>query len=169
MDGPREKVEEKSGAYGFSPFEESIEIRPMRPSDIDQVMAIERVSFSSPWSAGFFLEEIGVAYSKSLLAEFQDRVIGYLVFWQMPVDVDIHNLAVHPDYRRRGIGRILLSTMIHGARERGFKRVTLEVRKSNSVAQQLYRSLGFELNGVRKGYYSKDREDALLMVLELDR
>ena len=81
----------------------------------------------------------------------------------------INYLAVHPDYRRRGVGRYLLTTMIHNAREKGFRRVTLEVRKSNSAAQRLYQSLGFVGNGVRRGYYSNDGEDALLMVLELDK
>jgi [ribosomal protein S18]-alanine N-acetyltransferase len=169
MDGPKEKVEERSGAHCFSPLVESIDLRAIRPSDIDQVMAIERASFSSPWSAQFFLEEIGVSYSKSLLAEFQGKVIGYLVFWQLPVEVDIHNLAVHPDHRRKGIGRFLLNTMIHTAKKRGFKRIILEVRKSNRPAQRLYQSLGFIQNGVRKGYYSNDGEDALLMVLELNK
>ena len=152
MDGEREKVEDKSDARRPSFLADAMDLRPMRPSDIDQVMLIERGSFTSPWSAQFFLEEIGVSYSQSLLAEFQGRVVGYLIYWQLPSDVDVHNLAVHPDYRRRGVGRYLLTTMIHNAREKGFRRVTLEVRKSNSAAQRLYQSLGFVGNGVRRGY-----------------
>jgi len=167
MEEPREKLEAKSQSHGFALLSDSLHLREMKPSDIDLIMAIERASFSSPWSARFFLEEIRVSYSKSLLAEMDGRVVGYVLYWQLPTDVDIHNLAVHPDYRRRGIGRSLLTAVINSAKERAFIRVTLEVRKSNAAAQGLYHTLGFSPEGVRKGYYSDDGEDALVMVLDL--
>ena len=85
----------------------------------------------------------------------------------MPGAVDIHNLAVHPELRRQGVGRSLLQGVIDETRERGLKRVTLEVRKSNAAAQRLYYSLGFVAQGVRKGYYSDNGEDALSMALEV--
>ena len=168
MEGPREKLEEKSSPNDFTGMEHSVCLRPVQSTDIEEIMTIERASFTSPWSARFFLEEIRVSYAKSVLAEMQGRIVGYIIYWQLPNEVDIHNLAVHPTYRRLGIGRSLLSSAIDNARAQRSNRVTLEVRKSNQAAQQLYHSLGFEERGVRKGYYSDDGEDALVMVLDLE-
>lgn len=141
----------------------------MNPSDLKEIMTIESASFSYPWSARFFLQELRVPCARSLLAVVEGKTVGYVVYWLLPSEVDIHNLAVHTVYRRRGIGRSLLLAVIDEARRRGSSRVTLEVRKSNEGARQLYRSLGFAAQGVRKGYYSDDGEDALAMVLEFDR
>ncbi len=168
MEGPREKVEEKSGPSDFAGFEHSVYFREIQSTDMNEIMTIERASFTSPWSARFFLEEIRVSYAKSVLAEVERRTVGYIIYWQLPKEVDIHNLAVHPAYRRQGIGRSLLSSAIDSAKGQGSNRVTLEVRKSNQAAQQLYHSLGFVERGVRKRYYSDDGEDALVMVLDLD-
>ena len=168
MEGSKEKVADKSLSHGHSFLNNTVHLREMCPSDIDQIIAIEQASFSCPWSVRFFLEEIGVPYSKSLLAEVGGQVVGYLVYWQLPTDVDIHNLAVHPDFRRQGIGRYLLDTMIRRASNRGSKHVTLEVRKSNTLAQKLYFSIGFSAKGVRKGYYSDDGEDAVVMALDIE-
>jgi ribosomal-protein-alanine N-acetyltransferase len=139
----------------------------MNLSDLTEIMEIERASFSYPWSAQFFLQELKVACARSLLAVWSDRTVGYVIYWLLPHEVDIHNLAVHPDYRRQGIGRALLREVIDEARRQGLSRVTLEVRKSNEAAQRLYQSLGFVAQGLREGYYSDDGEDALAMVLEL--
>jgi ribosomal-protein-alanine N-acetyltransferase len=81
--------------------------------------------------------------------------------------VDVHNIAVHVDFRRRGIARLLLTRLLLAAQHQDCTRVTLEVRKSNSQAQRLYESFGFVISGLRKGYYSDDGEDALAMTLEL--
>jgi len=167
MEGPREKVEEKSGPCDFAGFEHPVYFREIQSADLEEIMTIERASFTSPWSARFFLEEIQVSYAKSVLAEMEGRIVGYIIYWQLPKEVDIHNLAVHPAYRRQGIGRSLLSSAIDSAKGQGSKRVTLEVRKSNQAAQQLYHTLGFVERGIRKGYYSDDGEDALVMVLDL--
>ena len=168
MEGPREKVEERPGPSNLAGFEHPFYLRDVQSADIDEMMTIERASFTSPWSARFFLEEIRVSYAKSVLAEVDGRIVGYIIYWQLPKEVDIHNLAVHPEYRRQGIGRSLLSSAIDSAKGQDSNRVTLEVRKSNQAAQQLYHSLGFVERGVRKGYYSDDGEDALVMVLDLD-
>jgi ribosomal-protein-alanine N-acetyltransferase len=140
----------------------------MKPSDLDEVMAIERLSFSSPWSSQFFLEELKAPYAMSLLAEVGERSVGYIIYWVLARELDVHNLAVYPAYRRRGIGRALLCAAIDKAISHDLSRVTLEVRKSNAAAQHLYRSLGFVAQGVRRGYYSDDGEDALLMALEIE-
>jgi len=168
MEGPREKVEERPAPSDLAGFEHPFYLREVQSADIDEMMTIERASFTSPWSARFFLEEIQVSYAKSVLVEVEGRIVGYIIYWQLPKEVDIHNLAVHPEYRRQGIGRSLLSSAIDSAKGQDSNRVTLEVRKSNQAAQQLYHSLGFVERGVRKGYYSDDGEDALVMVLDLD-
>ena len=142
--------------------------RQMNPSDLDEIMAIERASFSYPWSPRFFLQELRVPCARSLLAVMSGKTVGYIIYWLLPKEADIHNLAVHPTYRRWGIGRFLLQGVMDEAKRNGSSRVTLEVRKSNEAAQRLYHSLGFVEQGVRKGYYSDDGEDALVMVLEFD-
>lgn len=140
----------------------------MNPSDLDEIMTIERASFSYPWSPRFFLQELRVPCARSLLAVLGGKTVGYIVYWLLPSEVDIHNLAVHPTYRRQGIGRSLLQGVVEEAKRNRASKVTLEVRKSNEAAQRLYHSLGFVARGVRKGYYSDDGEDALAMVLEFE-
>jgi [ribosomal protein S18]-alanine N-acetyltransferase len=130
-------------------------------------MAIERTSFRFPWSSGFFLQELQVACARSILAEIDGQIVGYVLFWLLPGAIDIHNIAVRIDYRRRGIARLLLGKVLAEARNQSSLRVMLEVRRSNLAAQKLYQSLGFLTTGVRKGYYSDDGEDALAMSLEL--
>ena len=130
-------------------------------------MVIERTSFRFPWSSGFFLQELQVACARSILAEIDGHIVGYILFWLLPGAIDIHNIAVHVDYRRRGIARLLLSKVLGEARNQSAVRVMLEVRKSNLAAQKLYESVGFLTTGVRWGYYSDDGEDALAMTLEM--
>ena len=141
----------------------------MKRSDLDAIMTIEKASFSSPWSERFFLQELNVPCARSLLAMMGEKPIGYIIYWLLPGEVDIHNLAVHPAFRRRGVGRSLLQAVVSEAKHRGSTRVMLEVRKSNDVAQRLYQSLGFVERGVRAGYYSDTGEDALAMVFEFGR
>jgi len=139
----------------------------MTLADLDEVMAIERASFAYPWSSRFFHQEFEVECARSILAEMNGKIVGYVLFWLLPETVDIHNLAVRGEYRRRGVGRILLNKVIVEALRQSSARVTLEVRKSNLAAQKLYESAGFVATGVRKGYYSDDGEDALTMALDL--
>lgn len=139
----------------------------MTPADLDQVLSIERMSFVFPWSTRFFLQELQAECARSVLAQIKERVVGYILFWVMPDHIDIHNVAVHNSFRRRGIGRALLEHVISEGRRLNSTKVTLEVRKSNVAAQKLYHSIGFVETGLRKGYYSDDGEDALTMVLRI--
>lgn len=143
-------------------------IRSLTTSDISQVMAIERVSFRSPWSENMMKEEIDNPFSRFLLLEVGGRVLGYLCAWFVGGEVHLMNLATHPEVRRRGVARTLLSELISRAKEEGANRVFLEVREGNYPAQCLYRSMGFQLMGRRKGYYSDTGEDALVMCLEVE-
>jgi [ribosomal protein S18]-alanine N-acetyltransferase len=153
-----------AGSLG-SPIDH-LHFKKMSQSDLEQIMRIEKASFAYPWSARFFLQELGVPCSRSLIAVINGRTVGYIIYWFLASEIDIHNLAVDPGYRRQGIGRSLLHAVIEEARDSGLTRVTLEVRKSNDTAQRLYQSAGFAVQGVRSGYYSDDGEDALAMVLE---
>lgn len=139
----------------------------MTTADVENVIAIERASFRFPWSTRFFLDELQVDCAHSILAEVDGRIVGYVLFWILAEEVDIHNIAVHPDFRRQGIGRLLLEQVVAAARRQERLRVTLDVRCSNGPAQSLYLSLGFVARGLRKGYYSDNGEDALVMALEL--
>lgn len=142
-------------------------LRNMTTADIDEVMAIETVAFASPWSRQFFLEELQAVHARSILCQMEGKPIGYVIYWELPGELDIHNVAVHPRYRRQGVARAMLGDIIESAAKRGFRRLTLEVRRSNDAAQALYRSLGFEVCGLRKGYYSDNGEDAWLMECKL--
>jgi len=139
----------------------------MTTADMDEVMAVERTAYQFPWSSGFFRQEMQVACARSILAESDGKAVGYILYWLLPGAIDIHNLAVHADYRRRGIARALLQRVINQAKVQSITRVMLEVRKSNLPAQKLYESAGFSVTAIRKGYYSDNDEDALAMTLEL--
>ena len=139
----------------------------MSLADLDEVMVIERASFAYPWSSRFFHQEFEIECARSILAEMNWKIVGYVLYWLLPQTVDIHNLAVSGEYRRRGVGRTLLQKVIVEALGQSSARVTLEVRKSNLAAQKLYESAGFVATGIRKGYYSDDGEDALTMSLDL--
>ena len=145
-----------------------LDLRSMTVADIDEVMAIETAAFASPWSRQFFLEELQAARAKSVLCRRDGKPIGYVIYWELPGELDIHNVAVHPQYRRQGVARTMLRDIIERAVEKGFRRLTLEVRRSNDPAQTLYRSLGFEVCGLRRGYYSDNGEDAWVMERKLE-
>ena len=142
-------------------------LRNMTVADIDDVMAIETAAFASPWSRQFFLEELRAAHASSVLCQREGKPIGYVIYWELAGELDIHNVAVHPRYRRQGVARAMLGDIIESATKKDFRRITLEVRRSNDAAQTLYRSLGFEVCGMRKGYYSDNGEDAWLMERKL--
>lgn len=167
MERSTEKPRQEREPRRFSAAQGQPRLRPVTSSDLEDVMAIEKASFAYPWSPRFFLQELRVPCARSLVAVFEDKPLGYVIYWQLPGEIDIHNLAVHPAYRRQGIGRCLLQAVIDEAKGAGRGRVTLEVRRSNEAAQRLYQSVGFVSQGIRKGYYSDNGEDAVIMVLEL--
>ena len=167
MSSSEQKPLAETVSTGCSSGDSRVELRRIIASDVDEVMRIEKTSFSSPWSTRFFLEELRAPCARCLLASSDHKVIGYVLYWTLPGEADIHNLAVDKDYRRRGIGTRLLRAVIDEGREQGLGRVTLEVRRSNEAAQGLYRSLGFLVQGVRTGYYSDNGEDAFVMALDI--
>src|SRR5690606_34080568 len=97
------------------------------------------------------------------VAEADGLVVGYAGMWVIIDEAHVTNIAVHPDHRRAGIGRLLLEALMEGAADRGCDRITLEVRKSNRPAQQLYLSYDFVPRAIRRGYYTDTNQDALVM------
>ena len=140
----------------------------MRPEDLDEVLAIERVSFSMPWSRGAFLYEMQQNRVARCWVMHEDgRVLGYLCLWEIADELHITNIAVHATCRRQGIGRELLRGVLDDARQRKLRLVVLEVRPSNTEARTLYETFGFRIIGRRRGYYYDTGEDALVMEAEL--
>lgn len=142
-------------------------IREMQWSDVPQVLRIERVSFSTPWSETAFLSEIYNPYSITKVAVFENDVAGYVCVNYLIDEGHILNLAVHSDLRRMGIATALVEKVLDELKERGCKSLSLEVRVSNHDAIQFYERFGFRPMGFRKDYYTYPREDAVLMVLDM--
>jgi [ribosomal protein S18]-alanine N-acetyltransferase len=140
-------------------------VTPMRLADVPAVLEIERLSFSSPWPAYAFEQELTAnRMAHYLVARIESgAVVGFGGIWLMVDEAHVTTFGVHPDHRRRGIGRRLLLSLAELAVELGSARMTLEVRISNAPAQALYRSFGFREAGRRVAYYSDDGEDALVM------
>ena len=142
----------------------------MGPEDLDEVLAIERASFSMPWSRGAFLYEMQQnRVARCWVMREEGRVIGYLCLWEIADELHITNIAVHPAHRRQGVGRLLLQGVLEDARERRLRLVVLEVRPSNAEARKLYDAFAFRVVGRRRGYYYDTGEDALVMEARLDR
>ena len=165
--GPVQLEKPQGNDCGFFALGDGLRFRPMNTADLDEIMVIERSAYRFPWSQGFFLQELQVPCARSILADVDGKIIGFVLFWLLPGTIDIHNIATHVDYRRRGIARLLLSRVLGQAKAQSISRVTLEVRKSNSPAQKLYESMDFVVAGIRKGYYSDNGEDALVMTRDL--
>jgi ribosomal-protein-alanine N-acetyltransferase len=174
-------------------------VESMRLEDLEEVIAIERLSFPTPWPSSAYryelcensrahyfvarprvqvedIEEEVEAPSRGLLQRILSRppksskgkppVVGYGGFWCAGGEAHISNIAVHPEFRRQGIGSLLLTAMIEGAAKLGADYMTLEVRVSNRGAQLLYEKYGFKAVGRRLRYYSDNQEDALIMAIE---
>lgn len=142
-------------------------IRNMTRADLSAVCAIEQAIFSEPWSEEDFRQSMENQNNDYLVAEIDGVVVGYCGYWGVAGEGDIYNVAVKKDCRRKQIGRRLLEHLIERAENRGITALTLEVRSSNEPAICLYEALGFERAGIRKGFYSKPKEDAVIMWLKL--
>jgi ribosomal-protein-alanine N-acetyltransferase len=140
----------------------------MRREDLDGVVAIERDSFSMPWSRGAFLYELEQnRVARCWVTRLAGVLVGYLCLWEIADEIHVTNIAVARRHRRRGIARHLLTEILDDARRRGVRSVFLEVRPTNVEARGLYEALGFHVVGRRRGYYYDTGEDALVMEAEL--
>jgi len=142
-------------------------IRPMELKDLDEVLEVEKSCFKSPWTRHMFEDELFNSNAYYYVIEVDGEIAGYAGFWKIIDEAHITNIAIHSSYRRRGYGRALVSALLDRAKELDIIAVTLEVRVSNSAAISLYESFGFVSSGVRRGYYSDNNEDALIMWLKL--
>lgn len=141
-----------------------IVIRAMTEEDIDAIVEIEKEAFSTPWSKESFLTEIrDNLLAKYIIAEIDNKVVGYGGIWLILTEGHITNIAVKKEYQGLGIGNKLVEGLIIYCTSRGIDSMTLEVRKSNIVAQNLYKKYGFIDYGIRPKYYSDNNEDAIIM------
>lgn len=139
----------------------------MYPEDIPNVMDIERQSFSVPWSEASFQNELYNRYSITMVAEVKGTIVGYICVNQVADECHLLNLAVHPDYRRKGIATMLLENVICELKMYGCRFFYLEVRMSGFAAKKLYVNAGFRTVGIRKDYYTNPADDAVIMMMEL--
>lgn len=138
-------------------------ITEMMPGHISQVAQLEKICFSDPWSENSIASELNNALSFWLVAVEEDTVAGYIGSQTVMGETDMMNVAVHPDYRRRGIGEQLVNCLVEELKKRQSRSLTLEVRASNLPAQKLYEKLGFSEVGRRPRYYRNPKEDALIL------
>lgn len=146
-----------------------VDIVPMDAADLEAVLEIERHAYRTPWPAQLFLEDLAREWAHIDLARLREdpaRAVAYCNYWVVHDEVHLLNLATHPDFRRRGVAARLMRHLLEVARTRDCRYITLEVRRSNTPAQALYRAHGFEAVGVRRRYYADDGEDAIVMTLE---
>lgn len=145
-----------------------IEVRRMTLEDVDAVSAIENNTFHSPWSKASIRQEIEDNHlAVYYVAVSKGKVVAYAGYWEVVDECHITNVAVDDHYRGQGIGHKLMQALIEHAIERDYKAMTLEVRVSNAVAIHLYEDHGFTSMGIRAGYYTDTKEDALIMWKEL--
>jgi len=153
------------------------DIRDATAADLPRITEIERMSYATPWSLKSFERELSLPFSKILIAEVASESLresasgsramaGFLCRWLVADECHVLNIAVHPEHRRHGVGFLLLDTTIAEAIARQAACVTLEVRRANLPARQLYRKLKFEERRLRRHYYGPG-EDAIVMELQL--
>ncbi len=140
-------------------------IRDMKEEDLDQVLNIEQETFSDPWSYDDFASSFRDENNRYLVAEVDGIIAGYCGYWGIAGEGNIYNVAVKKEFRRQKLGLFMLSSLISQAKGRGITALTLEVRQSNEAARRLYQQLGFVDAGIRRDFYTKPNEDAVIMWL----
>lgn len=147
---------------------DSIIIRKMKLGDIEDVLDLEKEAFFTPWSKNAFITELTKnMLAKYYVAQVEDRVVAYGGMWLIMDEAHITNIAVSFKYRGKGIGTKIVEALIEEGKNKNISGMTLEVRKSNLVAQNLYKKLGFVYSGIRPSYYEDNGEDAIIMWSEI--
>lgn len=154
--------------------ERRVEITPMVASDLDDVVRIEHAGHPSPWPRQVFAEELDREWARLDVvrergADGHSRVVAFANYWLVKGEVHLLNIATHPERRRLGYGKMLMDRLMVFAEAEACDYLTLEVRRSNVAAIKLYERYGFSAVAVRPSYYVDNREDALVMALELAR
>lgn len=140
-----------------------MQIELMNKSHIDGIIEIENESFAIPWSRASVEKELSNNLAIYVVATESEKVVGYGGMWHIVNEGHITNIAVHKDYRQKGIGNAIINKLSEIALEKEMIGLTLEVRKSNTPALALYRKNGFKLEGIRPEYYEDNKEDAYIM------
>jgi ribosomal-protein-alanine N-acetyltransferase len=144
-----------------------IRLAPMHGDDLDAVQRIERASFTTPWPAYAYRQEIDTnRLAHYIVARAADEIVGFAGMWMMVDQAHVTTFAVDPKWRRKGIGAQMVRALLQMARPLGARQATLEVRLSNLAARRLYEKFGFRPVGIRPRYYSDDGEDALIMTTD---
>ncbi|MGL6105565.1 ribosomal protein S18-alanine N-acetyltransferase [Romboutsia sp.] len=144
-------------------MENNLVIEKMTSKDIDGVFEVEKSCFEDYWSKDSFMKELKNDVARYLVAKIDGKVVGYVGIWLVMDEGHITNVAVHKDYRGQKIGDKLIKELIEVCKSSNIVAMTLEVRASNVAAQNLYKKYGFKLAGIRKEYYSNNKEDAMIM------
>ncbi|MFB6365772.1 ribosomal protein S18-alanine N-acetyltransferase [Paenibacillus elgii] len=151
-------------------YDGAMHFRPMHTDDIPVICEIEQESFPTPWTAGAFYNELtSNNFAKYLVLEYEGEIAGYGGMWLIMEEAHVTNIAIREKYRGRKFGERLLVEMQQTAVFYGVLRMTLEVRPSNLIAQRLYEKLGFRSVGIRRGYYTDNKEDAIIMWADLPK
>ena len=144
-------------------------IRPMELDDLEEVLNIEKKSFPNPWTYNIFYYELTQnKYAKYFVLEKNKEIIGYLGLWYKGRSFHISNIAINERWRKRGYGGSFLKFIEKIASKHKIKDVSLEVRRSNLIAQNMYRKYGYKVIRIRKNYYQDEKEDALVMKKKLN-
>ncbi|NWO14868.1 MULTISPECIES: ribosomal protein S18-alanine N-acetyltransferase [Virgibacillus] len=150
-------------------MKQEVNIRKMRVADIDAVMYVEKESFATAWSEEIFKQElVENPYGHYFIIECNGEIVGYVGIWIVFDDAQITNIAILPSQRGRKLGEQLFRHVFKYALIYGVRRLSLEVRKSNIVAQKLYRKFGLVAGGIRKQYYTDNQEDAIVMWVNIN-
>jgi ribosomal-protein-alanine N-acetyltransferase len=151
----------------------SIEIRRMAMKDLDEIIAIENSSFSKPWSMDVFVRELQIPISRNLVAtvrkDLRDEIAGYVTYWVVAGELQVHKICVREDLRKSGIASSLMAEMIRLSCCEGVGLCTLEVGQSNEGAKRLYGKFGFEVIDIRPQYYAESGEDAMILRADLKK
>ena len=138
----------------------------MKEEDIDDILDISSLSFSISWSRNSYIQELTNPIARYLVAKIDNRVVGFIGTWIVLDEAHITNIAMHPNYRKQGIASKLLKEFLDYCKNQGCVAFTLEVRSGNKAAQALYEKYNFKEDGIRKGYYEDNKEDAIIMWLK---
>lgn len=144
-------------------------VRTMTMADIEAIYDLECRSFSMPWSLESLKKEIENQLAYYVVVEEESNIVGYGGLWGILGEGEVTNIAVDTDYRGKGYGQLIMDGLLEHSNKQGFERITLEVRSSNEVAKKLYLKNGFHQIAVRKNYYQKPTEDAIIMAYEVSK
>ncbi|HLR74147.1 MAG TPA: ribosomal protein S18-alanine N-acetyltransferase [Virgibacillus sp.] len=146
----------------------NIVIRKMETTDIQAVLDVEEASFTTPWPEKIFYQElINNKHAHYFVLVVDEQIVGYAGLWIIFQDVQVTNIAILPEFRRMNLGEKLFQYICHYAIKQGAHRLSLEVRASNIAAQRMYRKFGLVPGGIRKQYYTDNKEDAIIMWVNL--